>query len=50
MLANIKKLFQGENTRKATSEDRAHVMFQRYAREQFLRLKEKGLSITVMTL
>jgi len=50
MLQNIKKLLSSGQKKQFSPEERSRIMFHKYAREQFMRLREKGLSITVMTL
>lgn len=49
---NIKQFFRKlfENKKKTGPKDFEWESFQKVAREQFVKLKEKGLSIPVMTL
>lgn len=46
----LTKLFRAARDRRLSPQDRARIAFEKRAREQFLRLKEKGLGITVATL
>lgn len=50
MIQNIKRILGVRTAQRFSPEERARILFQKYAREQFLRLKEKGLGITIMTL
>ena len=46
----IQLFIRRSQTESITREDKARVDFEKKAKEQFLRLKEKGLGIRVITL
>lgn len=48
-MQNIFKTILGKNEKQAKARDFEWERFQRVAKEQFIKLKEKGLSIPVMT-
>jgi len=49
MLYYLKKLTHPRK-KEITQKEKERMLFEQKAREQFLRLKEKGLGITIMTL
>lgn len=48
-MQNIFKALFGKNEKQAKERDFEWERFQRIAKEQFIKLKEKGISIPVMT-
>lgn len=50
MLRLLAKLFKKVEVKRASPADQERLAFEQMAKEQFLKLKEKGLSIPILSL